>query len=149
MAINFDQFKNVEGLPAWVWDYLDWFCAPLEMREPLHFKDWCDQAAVSKQNVSALTNSTWWPKILADHTQAAGISQAQIIQVKDALVRKALTGDVKAQELVLRMTGQYTPEQKQITENRDLSKVQDEDLAAEYAERLAEAAAKAAERLTQ
>lgn len=147
MAVNFDKFKTPDELPGWVWDYLDWFCAPLEMREPLHFKDWCDQAGVLKQNVSALTNSHWWPKILADHTQAAGISQAQIIQVKDALVRKALTGDVKAQELVLRMTGQYTPEQKQITENRDLSKIDDATLAEEYAERLAEAAAKAAERV--
>lgn len=147
MPINFENYKNVDSLPGWVWEYLDWFTAPLEMREPIHLKDWCEENGVAKANISSLTNSSWWPKILADHTQAAGISQAQIIQVKDALVRKALTGDVKAQELVLRMTGQYTPEQKQITENRDLSKAADEDLAAEYAARLADAAAKAAERV--
>lgn len=97
---------NVDGRavsPAVRERYLDWLSLPEAARTPPLERDWCRQNGVHPSTVWRWRRDDRFLKALADRIR--GRFADKLPDVCEALIGKALTGDVRACEAVLRHIG--------------------------------------------
>lgn len=129
--------------PSWAQAYFNWFFTISADRDPRTLADFCEQHGIGRDRVHRLENSQSWQAMLAKGTGRGGFTSHQIARVKDATLGRALAGDTKAQEIILKMSGEYVPTEKRevSTPAVDLAKLGDAELWEHLAERAATQAA--------
>lgn len=141
MAKNFERV-TMETAPPWVEEFFDWFRTPSMDRDPRTVTDFCKQWGIYRSDISSLQDSDLWAELTASRTQRGGFTSHQLAMVRDSLLTGAMTGNVKAQEIVLRMSGDFVPQEKRETVTAPVSyaHMDSATLFAELAKRAAEAA---------
>jgi len=103
---------DLNALPRWAPAYFEWFFTAAFAREPRTVTDFCEGHGITRADVTRLENTPEWSQLVASRTQRGGFTSHQLAQVRDSLLSKAMTGDVKAQEIVLKMSGDFVPNEK-------------------------------------
>lgn len=103
------------ALPRWADAYFEWFFTPSMDRDPRTITDFCVMQGIHRADVTRLENTPEWSAFVTKHTNRGGFTSHQAAQVRDAMLTAALTPgnqQVKAQEIVLKMTGDFVPNEK-------------------------------------
>ena len=140
----------MDSLPHWAPDYFEWFFTASHAREPRTVTEFCTERGLTRADVTRLENEPAWAALVSKRTSRGGFTSHQLAQVRDSLLTRAMSGDVKAQEIVLKMSGDYIPQEKrEITAApQDMTKLADADLWQLLADRTAEQASALAEAST-
>lgn len=106
---------DLNDLPHWAPAYFDWFFTPSMDRDPRTITEFCTEQRIHRADVTRLENTPEWVGFVNSRTNRGGFTSHQAAQVRDALLTQALTPgnqQVKAQEIVLKMTGDFVPNEK-------------------------------------
>lgn len=131
---KYDPELGEKVMPEGWQHFLDWLVS--DPKDPATQYEYAESVGVHPDSLTRIKRDQRFIKEWEKRAAELNISVDRVQGVVDSLHRSAMAGDVKAAQLYLQYIDRFTPKSRLVIEDRSLSDMSDDEIAAELAEML-------------